>query len=254
MNDGDVVAGNINTVVRIGGTVRRPVHRWTMAVHSLLRHLKKKGFDRVPRVGGIDDEGREILSYLPGEAAYRPWPEVLLQGDGLVQVGVFLKLYHQAVADYVPPYQSEWCVPGLVWRPGQIVLHGDLGPWNTLWEDNSLSGVIDWDFAEPGEALADVAQWAWRAVPLRPEAVWRKAGFVAVPDFRGRLAALCTAYGVTPVEVVDAVLRLQAEEVRRTRVLGAQGIEPWAYFNREGFAEEIQAEKEWLEVRRGDLI
>jgi Ser/Thr protein kinase RdoA (MazF antagonist) len=59
--------------------------------------------------------------------------------------------------------------------PGQK-RHGDLGPWNMVWASGTLVGLIDWDFAEPGLAIDDVAQAAWNCVPLRPESVCEAAG------------------------------------------------------------------------------
>ena len=44
-------------------------------------------------------------------------------------------------------------------------------------EGQSVRGVIDWDFAEPGDPLWDVGQFAWYAVPLRGEDHWREPGF-----------------------------------------------------------------------------
>jgi hypothetical protein len=46
-------------------------------VHQLLLHLEKKGFAGSPRFLGLDEQGREILTFLEGEtsisahAAYR---------------------------------------------------------------------------------------------------------------------------------------------------------------------------------------
>ena len=50
--------GSMTTVVRVGDTVRRPVGRWTPAVHSLLRHSEEVGFEGAPRVLGFDDQNR----------------------------------------------------------------------------------------------------------------------------------------------------------------------------------------------------
>ena len=44
LQEGESAQGCVNPVVRIGDTVRRPVHRWTPAVHSLLRYLEAVGF------------------------------------------------------------------------------------------------------------------------------------------------------------------------------------------------------------------
>ena len=93
----------MTTVVRIGDTVRRPVGRWTPAVHSLLRHLEEVGVEGAPRVLGFDDQNREVLTYLPSEPAARWSDEALLGAAQLV------RRLHDALADFVPP-------PGAVWR------------------------------------------------------------------------------------------------------------------------------------------
>ena len=252
MEDGKSQLGVINRVTRIGDTIRRPTNRWTPAVHSLLRHVEKSGLPEVPRVMGTDDCGREILSFLSGEVACRPWPDVLLGDDGLTQIGAFLRRYHCVVEDYVPPEGTEWHVPELTWQPGQTIRHGDLGPWNTVWDNGNLTGVIDWDFAEPGEPLDDVAQFAWH--PLRGDVFWLETGFKSEPDVRARLLALCASCGADPATVIDCLLRLQAVEVRRIESLGGNGVAPWRSFKERGDAEHIQAESKWLEDNRGRVL
>src|SRR3979490_123534 len=59
--------GNMSSgVVRVGAPVRRPAGPWTPAVHALLTHLHEAGFRGAPRPLGIDDRGREILTFVPG--------------------------------------------------------------------------------------------------------------------------------------------------------------------------------------------
>ena len=38
-------------------------------MHDLLFHLERKNFGGTPRFLGVDDQNREILSFLPGEVA-----------------------------------------------------------------------------------------------------------------------------------------------------------------------------------------
>ncbi|MEU1161380.1 phosphotransferase [Streptomyces sp. NPDC005921] len=57
--------------------------------------------------------------------------------------------------------------------------HGDLTSWNSVWADDRLVGVIDWDLAIPGEALDDLAQLAWYSVPLRLPDRQRRVGYGA---------------------------------------------------------------------------
>jgi hypothetical protein len=76
-----------------------------------------------------------------------------------------------------------------------------------------LRGFIDWDFAEPGEALDDVAQLAWYAVPLRGPDMTQAAGLAEGCDVRARVNTLCQAYGVAASAMLDALERLIAREI-----------------------------------------
>ena len=50
-------------VVRVGDTVRRPTAG--RAVHALLTYLEQVGFPYSPRLLGVDQHGREVLTYVP---------------------------------------------------------------------------------------------------------------------------------------------------------------------------------------------
>jgi len=246
--------GAMHTVERIGGTIRRPVNRWTPAVHGLLSYLEVKGQRGVPRILGVDEK-HETLTWIEGEPGTRPWPEVLRTDSGLVQIAGFLKSYHGIVKDYVPFEPTGWCVPDLRWQPGLIIRHGDLGPWNTIWSDDVLQGVIDWDFAEPGETITDIAQLAWHLVPPRGDDFWSKVGFVEPPVLRKRLSALCEAYGAfSPDEVIHALHDLQETEISRISTLGRSGVEPWRTFLHRGDLEVTTRERDWLRLVYGNLV
>src|SRR5512141_2994815 len=101
--------GNVGAVVRVGDTVRRPTGPWTPAVHELLRHLERVGFAYSPRVLGVDEHGREILTYIEGETAVtHPWPEWAWADPTLVDVAAILREYHDAVADFRPRDDRIW--------------------------------------------------------------------------------------------------------------------------------------------------
>ncbi|EST34094.1 phosphotransferase [Streptomyces niveus] len=112
-------------------------------------------------------DGHEVVSLLHGEVGLSPWPRALLADEGVTALGRLLREYYEAVRDFQPPAQAVWCDPDARWRPGQIMPHGDLTSWNSVWAGDRLAGVIDWDLAIPGEALDDLAQLAWYSVPLR---------------------------------------------------------------------------------------
>lgn len=50
--------------------------------------------------------------------------------------------------------ESVWPLPQ---QNRSVLLHGDFWPGNTLWQDGRLVAVIDWEDAERGDPLADVA-------------------------------------------------------------------------------------------------
>ena len=60
-----LTGGTLNTVVRVGDTVRRPAGPWTPTVQALLRHVRDRGFDLAPEPLGFDDLG-------PGDGRLHP--------------------------------------------------------------------------------------------------------------------------------------------------------------------------------------
>ncbi|MFG2848717.1 phosphotransferase [Kitasatospora sp. NPDC048296] len=253
IEDGATDKGSVTTVRRIGETIRRPVGEWTPAVHALLTHLEAVGFTRAPRLHGIDGTD-EVLSLLHGEPAFSPWPPALRSTDGISELGHWLREYHEAVRDFRPPADARWQGQEEEWRPSLVIRHGDLGPWNSIWDGDRLVGFIDWDFAAPGHALDDLAQLAWYAVPLRPADQQRRAAIVGEHTLRSRLNALCAAYGAQPAAVLDALDAVQSREAERIERLGGIGQEPWASFLARGDAAEMAAERAWLRSNRAALL
>ncbi len=171
----------------------------------------------------------------------RPWPECLCVDSGIEAIGRMLRKYHDAVRDYVPPADAVWRVPDSACEEGMIIRHGDLGPWNFVWKSGRLIGLIDWDFAEPGFAIDDVAQAAWNCVPLRPEKPGDK-----LQDQRRRLGLLCESYGIDPAPVFHALDALIEREIDRTLNFGNAEVQPWADFLERGDIAEMEAERAWL--------
>jgi hypothetical protein len=249
MKEIELTGGAVSGSVKIGDTVHRNAGPWTPAVHGLLQFLIDHGFDLVPRPLGMDPQGREILSFMPGKTALRPWPEVLKADDGLLQMSQLLRRYHDLVSSFVPPKDATWRIGKVKHRPGQIIRHGDLGPWNTLWDNGKLTALLDWDFAEPGERITDVAQMAWYFVPLRGEQGWKDAGFETRPDFRGRIRTLTEGYGDFSVdEVLKELHRLQQSDMEITQRLGGAGVYPWNKFYERGGMQILKDENAWLGV------
>ena len=242
-----LAGGAINAVTRRGNIVYRPGGSWVPAVHALLDHLHQRGFDYAPKALGVDERSREMISFLPGESMMRPWKPVMFTVDALVQAAAMLRDFHAATFDLVLSAETEWRGGKAEKLPGQVIRHGDLGPWNTLWEDDRLTGLIDWDFAEPGLALTDLAQLALYFVPLRGDDHWRECGFPKRPDFAHRIQVICAAYGsFHPDEVVVEIIRLQETAMADIAERAAEGRYPWTMFRDNGEIERTRLEVEWL--------
>jgi Phosphotransferase enzyme family len=191
--------GGIDTpVLRVGDTVRRRTGSWTPAVHALLRHLEHVGFPGAPRVLGIDEQGCEILTYLPGKTIGSAWPWPAWTRSEQVMIGIarLLRRYHDAVVDFRPP-------PGSLWRfgtgapgPGEIICHNDVGPSNVVYAAGTVRAFIDWDQAGPAPATWDLALAAWQTVPLHAPDQCHLLGWPRPPEYAERLRVFCDAYGL----------------------------------------------------------
>ena len=239
--------GMVSNAVQVGNTIHRDTGAWTPTIHTLLAFLNDNGFTEAPKVLGFDEKGREVLQFIEGEEASRPWPQTLCTGNGIAQAGKLLRKYHDTVVDFKPPNNAVWRLGKIKKKPSQIIRHGDLGPWNFIWHVDMLTGLIDWDFAYPGERIDDLAQMAYYFVPLRGEEGWREAGFKLRPNFKSRLNALVTSYGMFSVdELLESVVLQQQQEQKLVIAKSDQGIEPWATFRKRGDVEESQKDVKWL--------
>ena len=108
-------------VVRIGDTVRRPTNSNSPFVHELLKHLEHAGFDAAPRFLGLDEEGREILSFHEGRVPPELQPD---HDDNVLRAAATLiRRYHDAVAS--SPLAGD----------AEVVCHNDLSPVNCVSDD-----------------------------------------------------------------------------------------------------------------------
>lgn len=197
--------GNTTIVVRVGEKVRRPVGPWTPAVHDLLNHLTAVGFSGSPQVLGIDDAGREILEFVPGEVGSlsesQPLPTWFRTPESCWSIGRWIRDFQSAQAGLVVDPAKPWRrAEGTSVRPDQVIVHHDVSPYNTVRRRDDSLVVLDWDFARPGDPIEDLAWAAWRWVPLMAARWWHgQYGVRADEDVRHRqeanLAALLDGYG-----------------------------------------------------------
>jgi hypothetical protein len=160
---------NRGQVYRVGETVRRPLRPSAPGVHALLRHLEDVGFEGAPRVLGVDAEGREVLSFVPGDAVIAPAPAWGLTDAALRSVGELLRRFHDAAAGFDPsPYAWPHRPPPPHDTGG--MLHNDPNLDNFVFRDGRAVALIDFDLAAPGAPLWDVAATARLWAPLRSPA------------------------------------------------------------------------------------
>jgi len=235
-------------VTRVGDVVYRDAGPWTPAVHSLLRHLHNVGFKRVPRPIGIDDHGREMIEFIPGESGATVWARIVAD-EGLVQFARLLREYHDAVRTFVAPPEAIWAIEEPDRAPGEIICHGDFAPWNTVWRGDEPVGIIDWDFAGPGTFMDDVAYALEYTTPFRSdEDAMRWLRYDAAPDRPRRIEVFIRAYGLESVDgLVERVIARQRLDARRVAGLAKLGREPQATWVSTGYLDELEARAAWTE-------
>ena len=237
--------GNMSSgVVRVGDTVRRPAGPWTSAVHALLDHLYGVGFHAAPRPLGIDEDGREVLTFIPGDVAFPDHFHLLDGDDRLRHVAHLIRDYHDAVADFVPPPDAQW--QALIPADGdEIIAHHDLAPWNLIVNDQQWA-FIDWDVAAPGTRLWDLAYAAHGFVPLSADPGMRHV------DAAHRLRVIADGYGLTERQRLDiAPLLARRTESMHTFLAeqAALGAQPWSRLWQEGHGDVWRSDAEYIAER-----
>jgi aminoglycoside phosphotransferase (APT) family kinase protein len=154
-------------------------------VHAVLRHLEAVGFTGAPRVLGFDEQGREVLTYIEGRVISNAGE---LSEDQLRSAAGLLRRFHDATAD------TELA------GDGEVVLHGDVGPHNTVFNGDRAVGLIDWDeYVGAGQRTQVVGHAVWCFADIG-----KTGGALSVQAHRARV--FCEAYGWTkPALVIDEI-------------------------------------------------
>ncbi|MFT4216214.1 MAG: phosphotransferase [Micropruina sp.] len=207
-DDAEVVlvggTANKGRIMRRGDAVHRPPGPHAPSVHALLNHLEQVGFDGAPRFLGIDDQGREVLTFVPGDTVVPPYAAWMFGDEALRSVAELLRHYHESVADFdVAPWR--WSRPPPEPFRGTLACHSDPNLANVVFRDGVAVALIDFDLAGPGLPIWDVAAAARLWTPLRADEY--------IDDPRHgrsleRLRLFLDAYGADfdPEQFVDAVV------------------------------------------------
>jgi hypothetical protein len=192
-------------IVRIGDTVRRPLRPFSLTVQAYLAHLRDAGFAGAPLPFGVDEQGREVLSFVSGDVARHLPPEDRASAEVLAALARLIRSLHEASAGWEPP-------PGAVWYTSpvtagradaghrassrtELVSHRDYAHGNVVFRDGLPAALIDFDLARPTTRVYDIANALWYWAPLRDPL--DRLPVLADADIPHRVAVFADAYGMT---------------------------------------------------------
>jgi thiamine kinase-like enzyme len=182
-------------VVRIGNTVRRPSKAASPTVRSLLSHLERKGFSAVPRYLGTDEQGRDVLTYIPGSVGkWQFYPDEIIR-----RVGRLLRAFHDATVG----------CDSLLGKP--VMCHHDPAPNNVVFQGTRPIAFIDFDMIAPGERLEDLGYMAWSWC------ISAKASRQPVEAQARQVGILASAYEIDEVDrhnLFDSIVKRQTRNVQ----------------------------------------
>ncbi|REF36604.1 phosphotransferase [Thermasporomyces composti] len=236
-----VLGGRRHRVVRVGDTVRRPMPARAAYVHDVLRLLARHGWPGAPRYLGTDDEGREILSYLPGHVAREPaQPPDVWSEESLARVARLVRQLHDLTA-------GSWLA-----GDQEVVCHNAVSPENTVYRDEGGRlrpyAFLDWDDAAPGRRVHDVAYLCWRFLRLGTSA--NPTGPASL------LRTIADAYGLTIRDrraLVETILWRQDQCWQTIEARAREGEPTMRRLVEEGHVATIQDAYCWVAAHRTTL-
>ena len=164
---------NVGRVVRIGSRVHRPAGPHAASIFAFLRSLDESGFDGASVPEGFDDGGREVLTFIEGDVVAPPYPEWVQSNSALGSIADLIARMHRSSAGFDHSgcdWSDELADPEPDPGSGTVMCHNDVCLENIVFRDGRAIGLVDFDYAAPGRAVDDLAQFAKMCVPLdRPE-------------------------------------------------------------------------------------
>lgn len=189
---------------------------------------------------GLDERGREILTFVDGHVAWQSPTDRVNSIESLVQVARLVRQFHDLTAGTALAGDQE------------VVCHNDLSPRNTVYRgsDGGLLlpvAFLDWDIAAPGARIHDVAHVCWQYLDLGP----------AVDDLSAtahRMRVMCDAYGLADRRrVVETILWWQDRCWRGIEAGAAAGDTAMIRLRDSGAVRTVHAAHEWVVAHRAEL-
>jgi len=258
VTDEEVLRGgvaNAGAVRRVGDVVLRPANENSATIHALLRHVRRTGFDGVPEPLALDPVGGERLVFIPGEVPFPPFPRWSQTDDVLGSTVKLVRRFHDATVGFVAPDGASWSEEMADPGGGDVICHNDVCPENVVFRDEVAVGLLDFDFAAPGDRLWDLARLALMTVPIdSPEDAARTGRFGLDPFVRLRVVA--DAYGLAPnrAPLLDAVERNVADGGAFLQRRLDRGEEAFiAMIEEMGGMQRYDRRREWFAANRSRL-
>lgn len=234
------------------GLVWRRTRPWSANVHLLLAHLHAKGFDAAPRPAGCDREW-ERVTFLDGRTADLDLDLDARSDRALTSAARLLRRYHDCTVDFAAAHAGDvWQLPARA--PFELICHGDFAPYNVVFADQEVSGIIDFETAHPGPRQWDLAYAVYRWAPLSLTA---PAELSATDIQIGRVRRFLDAYGLANglrAGVIDMVIeRLEALVAFMERE-AAGGSEKYRAHIKAGHDELYRADIAYIRRQRAAII
>ncbi len=258
-NEELLTGGNVSNVYRTGDTVRRDMKPGSVKVHTLLQHLERKGFRYAPKFLGIDDKGREVLSYIEGEAGNYPLKSYMWSDAALTEIAKMLRQYHDAVQDFT--VDESWEPIDNTPKPFEVLCHNDFAIYNIIFQNERPVGIIDYDVAGPGPRLWDVAYTLYTCVPLsrfylsESDEVVEYDSLQHANRVKQRVALFLESYGIgTDADYIDMVL-LRLEGLCNTMIRKCnEGDAAFQKMIDEGHLEHYQRDIQFIREHRAEWV
>jgi len=150
-----------NQTVRIGDIVHKTAAAQHPMVREYLLYLEENGMAGVPRFLGVDAQGRDMFSYLPGKTMGPDYPHdhpCLHSDQCIIDTARFMRKLHDVSVGFLPSaIEAGWTNPFFPNEVPEIICHGDAAIWNFVYVNDRVAGLFDFEQAYPGTRCWELA-------------------------------------------------------------------------------------------------
>lgn len=235
----------MNIVVRIGDTVRRPLRDNSQNIHKLLSFLEDNNFDYSPRFYGIDDQNREILSFIDGVAGNDYDNDFIWSDENLKIVAKKLRQFHDITERFIPE-NDNWLL-SCPDKP-EVICHNDFAPYNIVFKNEKACGVIDFDACSPGSRKWDIAYTVFSFIPLTSDKYNRNRDS---ENIKRRIKLFCDSYGYSSIhEILETSVKRIESVVDFIEKRASLGDESFVKMKNEGHVDYYKKQIEFMKSEK----